>query len=197
MKGYPEKVANIAWNHTGTTLASSGGDTVVVWATKGKGPQGSRPTLLNGHAANGRTYKVHLDGYNLLPFLKGEVEESPRREFLYWTDDGNLSALRYNNWKIVFLEQRAHGLDVWEEPFVQLRLPKIFNLRTDPFERADHEGIDYPRWRMDRPFLLVPAQAFVGNWLSSFKQFPPRQKPGSFSLDQVMDQLTTGGTGSN
>jgi arylsulfatase len=153
--------------------------------------------LLAGHTANGNSYKVHLDGYNLLPFFKGEAEESPRREFLYWTDDGNLAALRYNNWKIVFLEQRAHGLDVWQDPLVALRLPKIFNLRTDPFERADHEAMDYPRWRIDRLFLLVPAQAYVGDWLSSFRDFPPRQKPGSFSLDQVMEQLATGGTGSN
>jgi arylsulfatase A-like enzyme len=153
--------------------------------------------LLNGHSANGRKYKVHLDGYNLLPYLQGEAEEAPRKEFIYWTDDGQISALRYGNWKLVFMEQRAHGFDVWQEPFVTLRLPKLFNLRTDPFERADHEGIDYSRWRIDRIFLLVPAQAFVARWLESFRDFPPRQKPGSFSLDQVMEQLTTGGTGSN
>jgi len=153
--------------------------------------------LLAGHSANGMTYKVHLDGYNLLPYFQGEVEKSPRSEFLYWTDDGNLAALRYNNWKIVFLEQRAHGNEVWEEPFVALRMPKLFNLRTDPFERADHEAIGYPEWRFNRLFALAPAQAYVGSWLSSFKQFPPRQKPGSFSLDEVMAQLTTGGTGSN
>ena len=153
--------------------------------------------LLTGTSANGMSYKVHLDGYNLLPYLKGEVEESPRKEFIYWTDDGQIAALRYDNWKLVFMEQRSHGFDVWQEPFVTLRLPKLFNLRTDPFERADHEGMDYPRWRIDRVFLLVPAQAFIGNWLASFRNFPPRQKPGSFSLEQVMEQLTTGGTGSN
>jgi arylsulfatase A-like enzyme len=153
--------------------------------------------LLAGYTANGTTYKVHLDGYNLLPYLKGEVEESPRKEFIYWTDDGQIAGLRYGNWKLVFMEQRAHGFDVWQEPFVPLRLPKLFNLRTDPFERADHEGMGYARWRIDRVFLLVPAQAFIANWLQSFRDFPPRQKPGSFSLDQVMEQLTTGGTGSN
>jgi arylsulfatase A-like enzyme len=153
--------------------------------------------LLNGHKANGMTYKVHLDGYNLLPYLKGEVPESPRKEFIYWTDDGQIAGLRYNNWKLVFMEQRAHGFDVWQEPLVTLRTPKLFNLRIDPFERADHEGMDYSRWRIDRLFLLVPAQAFIGNWLQSFRDFPPRQKPGSFSLDQVMEKLTTGGTGSN
>ena len=146
--------------------------------------------LSGGVNAIGRSYKVHLDGYNLLPALMGEAEW-PRREFLYWTDDGNLAALRYDQWKIVFLEQRAHGFDVWQEPFVELRLPKLFTLRADPFERADHEGIDYQRWRLERAFVLVPAQAFVGNWLQSFATFPPRQKPGSFSLSEVMNQLTT------
>jgi arylsulfatase len=139
--------------------------------------------------AIGRKYKVHLDGYNLMPALKGD-SDWPRHEFLYWTDDGNLAALRYDQWKVVFLEQRGHGFDVWQEPFVELRLPKLFTLRADPFERADHEGMDYAHWRLNRAFVLVPAQAYVSNWLSTFKDFPPRQKPGSFSLSQVMDKLT-------
>ncbi len=142
-----------------------------------------------GVKAINRTYKVHLDGYNLLPALKGEAEW-PRKEFLYWTDGGDLAALRYNQWKVHFMEQRAHGFDVWAEPFVSLRVPKLFTLRGDPFERADHDSILYDNWRVERAFVLVPAQAYVGNWLQSFKDFPPRQKPGSFSLDQVMDQLT-------
>lgn len=141
--------------------------------------------------AIGRTYKAHLDGYNLLPFFKGEEPLSPRSEFIYWTDDGDIAALRYNNWKIVFMEQRGHGFDVWQEPFVTLRFPKLFNLRTDPFERADHEGMGYQRWRAERMFALAPAQAFVGNWLQSFTEFPPRQKPGSFSLSQAMEKLTS------
>ena len=145
--------------------------------------------LDGGVRALGRKYKVHLDGYNLLPALKGE-EEWPRREFLYWTDDGNLAALRYDQWKVHFLEQRGHGFDVWQEPFVELRLPKLVSVRSDPFERAHHEGMGYQKWRMERAFVLVPAQSFVANWLSSFEQFPPRQKPGSFSLSQVMDKLT-------
>jgi arylsulfatase len=149
--------------------------------------------LAGGVSAIDRTYKVHLDGYDLLPVLKGDTKEWPRREFLYWTDGGDLAALRYGQWKLHFLEQRAHGLDVWEEPFVQLRLPKLFTLRGDPFERADHEAIDYSRWRVDRLFALVPAQAFVAKWLESFREFPPRQKPASFSLDQVMAQLTAVG----
>ena len=151
--------------------------------------------LLAGHAAMGRDYKVHLDGYNLLPYFKGEEEEAPRREFLYWTDDGDLAALRYGQWKLSFLEQRAHGFDVWEEPFVQLRVPKLFTLRGDPFERADEEGIGYDTWRMERVFALVPAQAFVTNWLQSFKEFPPRQKAATFGIDQVMDKLTSNVSG--
>jgi len=145
--------------------------------------------LDGGVRALGRKYKVHLDGYNLLPALKGEAEW-PRKEFLYWTDDGNLAALRYDQWKVHFLEQRGHGFDVWQEPFVELRLPKLVSVRSDPFERAHHEGMGYQKWRMERAFVLVPAQSFVANWLSSFEEFPPRQKPGSFSLSQVMDKLT-------
>ena len=125
-----------------------------------------------------QTYKVHLDGYNLLPFLKGEAAEAPRKEFLYWTDDGQLAALRYDQWKLNFLEQRAHGFDVWEEPFVELRLPKLFTLRGDPFERADHEGIGYPRWRIDRAFMLVPAQAYVGEMAAELQRVPAAAEGG-------------------
>jgi arylsulfatase len=150
--------------------------------------------LLRGKRVGDKNYKVHLDGYNLLPYLSGQVSEGPRREFLYWNDDGNLVALRYNRWKAVFLEQRAHGFEVWSEPFVPLRVPKLFDLRADPFERADHEAdLFYKKWWMDRVFLLVPAQAFVAQWLESFKEFPPRQRPASFSIDQVMDQLMSAG----
>jgi arylsulfatase len=145
--------------------------------------------LLKGYAAGGKTYKVHLDGYNLMPYFRGEAKESPRREFLYWNDDGKLVALRYNRWKLVFWEQRAHGFGVWEEPFVELRLPALFDLRSDPFERASHESIGYPMWRIERVYLLVPAQAYVARWLASFKAFPPRQEPASFSLDQVMRKM--------
>jgi arylsulfatase len=147
--------------------------------------------LLTGYKAGDSSYKVHLDGYNLMPYLKGETENGPRKEFLYWTDDGDLSAMRYDKWKLIFMEQRAHGFDVWEEPFITLRVPKLIDLRADPFERGPEEGMDYSHWRIDRVFLLVPAQAFVGQWLQSFAQFPPRQKPASFSLDQVIQKLTT------
>ena len=114
---------------------------------------------------------------------------SPRKEFFYFNDDGSLVGLRYDQWKIVFAEQRAHGFDVWQEPFVPLRLPKLFNLRSDPFETADHEGIGLQRWRIEHVFLLVPAQQYVGQFLATFKEFPPSQKPGSFSLDQVLEPL--------
>jgi arylsulfatase A-like enzyme len=147
--------------------------------------------LLGGYQAGGSTYKVHLDGYNLMPYLKGETEAGPRQEFLYWTDEGGLCGLRYNKWKLILMEQRAHGFDVWEEPFWTLRVPKLVDLRADPFERGPEEGIDYSHWRIERVFLLVPAQAFVGQWLQSFAQFPPRQKPASFNLEQVIQRLAT------
>ena len=150
--------------------------------------------LLVGKQVGDRTFKVHLDGYNFLPYLQGETDVGPRREFFYFNDDGNLVGLRYNNWKVVFAEQRAHGLDVWQDPFTQLRLPKIFNLRSDPFERADHEAIGYGAWRFDRLFLLVPAQAYVGKFLGTFQEFPPRQKPSSFSIDQVLEGMQKAGT---
>ena len=145
--------------------------------------------LLKGHKVISRNYKVHLDGYNLVPGLTGRTKEWPRKEFFYWTDDGNLCGLRYNRWKIVFMEQRAHGFEVWQGPFVTLRLPKLFCLRSDPFERADHETIGYPKWRFERAFALVPAQAFIANHLATYKEFPPRQKPGSFGLDDVLSKL--------
>jgi arylsulfatase A-like enzyme len=151
--------------------------------------------LMKGHKANGRDFKVLLDGYNLIPYLTGEAKESPRSEFFYWTDDGSLANLRYNRWKIVFMEQRGHGLEVWQEPLVTLRFPKLFCLRTDPFERADHEAGNYDRWRVDHAFVLLPAIAFVSQHLSTFAEFPPRQKPGSFNLDGVLKKLQEGGGG--
>ncbi len=151
--------------------------------------------LMEGHTANGKNFKVHLDGYNMVPYLKGETEEAPRHEFFYWTDDGSLANLRYDRWKIVFMEQRGHGFDVWQEPLVTLRLPKLFCLRTDPFERADHEASGYTRWRTDRIFVLLPAQGYVGQHLATYREFPPRQKAGTFGLDQVLESLQTSGSG--
>jgi arylsulfatase len=145
--------------------------------------------LKKGYKAGKKTFKVHIDGYNLLPFLKGEVKENPRKGFLYWSDDGDLMALRVGNWKVHFLEQRAEGMGVWQEPFIRLRFPKLFNLRTDPFERADVDAtLYYAKWAADRMFMLVPAQAIVGQFLKTFEEFPPRQKPSSFSIDEALDK---------
>jgi arylsulfatase len=145
--------------------------------------------LLDGMEANGNTYTVHLDGYNFLPVMKGEVEEPPRKEFIYFTDGGSVAALRYKRFKILFLETQAHGFKVWSEPFVPLRWPRLFDLRADPFERAYHEGIGWTKWAVDRMFVLAPAQTYVREFLMTFKDFPPRQKPGSFSLDNVLEEM--------
>jgi arylsulfatase A-like enzyme len=150
-----------------------------------------KETLLKGTTVAGATYKVHLDGYNLMEALRdGGAKDWPRKEFMYWTDDGDVCALRYDQWKIVFMEQRAHGFDVWQDPMVVLRVPKLFSLRSDPWERADHEAIGYARWRIDRIYALAPTIAYVAGWLQSFKEFPPRQKPGTFNLNQVMEKVT-------
>jgi arylsulfatase len=146
--------------------------------------------LLTSHEASGKTFRVHLDGYNLLPYLTGEQEKSPRQEFFYFSDDGDLVAMRFDNWKLVFMQQRAPGtLAVWAEPFVVTRVPLVFNLRTDPFERADITSNTYWDWLLDRAFLLVPAQGVVGEFLSTFMEFPPRQKAASFTIDQAMVRL--------
>ena len=158
------------------TLLAAAGDPDV----KGK--------LLNGMKVGNKTFKVHLDGFNITDALAGKTP-SPRKDFFYFNDEGSLVALRYNQWKIVFGEQRSHSLDVWQDPFVPLRFPKLFNLRSDPFEEADHESIDYPRWRVEHAFVLVPAQEYVGQFLATFKDYPPRQKAGSFGLDRALEAL--------
>ncbi|MCG6923609.1 MAG: arylsulfatase [Acidobacteria bacterium] len=143
-----------------------------------------------GYQAIGRDYKVHLDGYNILPLLTGETDESPRHEIFYFSDDGDLTALRYDDWKLIFMEQKAAGtFRVWMEPFVPLRVPLMFNLRRDPYERASITSNTYYDWMLDHAYLLVPAQAYVGRFLATFQEFPPRQKAASFSLDQVMETL--------
>ena len=149
--------------------------------------------LLKGMKVGDKTFKVHLDGYDITGSLAGNAA-NPRHEFFYWNDDGSLVALRYDQWKLVFQEQRGKGFDAWQEPFVALRIPKLFNLRTDPFEEGDQLAMDYKHWRVDRVFLLVPAQEYVGKYIATFKEFPPSQKAGSFSLDQVLDKLTEAGT---
>jgi arylsulfatase A-like enzyme len=150
--------------------------------------------LLNGYSANGANYKVHLDGYNLVPHLTGETPKGPRESFLYVNDDQQLVGLRYDNWKLVFMEQRAQGtLQVWMEPFTTLRVPKIFNLRTDPYERADITSNTYYDWLVDHAFLLVPAQDYVGKYLMTFKDYPQRQKAASFNLDEVFQNIQSSG----
>ncbi len=146
--------------------------------------------LKGGVKAIGREYKVHLDGYNFLPYLTGQEETTPRKEIFYFSDDGDLTALRYQDWKMIFLEQKAEAtLRAWIEPWTPLRIPLIFNLRRDPYERSYSTSNTYYDWLLDRAFLLVPAQAYVGKFLETFKAFPPRQKAASFSLDQVMEKL--------
>ena len=152
--------------------------------------------LQQGYQAGSKTFKVHLDGYNQLPYLTGKESKGPRTSFFYFSDDGNLVAMRYDNWKLVFQEQRMPGtLQVWGEPFVALRFPKLFNLRTDPLERADITSNTYWDWLLDRIFLMVPAQDIVAAFLGTFQAFPPRQKAASFTIDQVMDMLVQGATG--
>ncbi len=147
-----------------------------------------------GVKALGREYKVHLDGYNFLPYLSGEANESPRKEIFYFSDEGDLTALRYSDWKLIFMEQKAKDtFRAWIEPFTPLRVPLIFNLRRDPYERSYRTSNTYYDWLLDRAYLLVPAQAYVGKFLTTFKEFPPRQKAASFSLDKVMEKLATPG----
>ena len=137
---------------------------------------------------------MHLDGYNILPMLTGETDKSPRKEIFYFSDDGDLTALRYSDWKLVFMEQRVEAtFRAWMEPFVPLRVPLMFNLRRDPYERAQKTSNTYYDWLIDRAYLLVPAQAYVGNFLATFQEFPPRQKAASFSLDKVMEALVPEG----
>ena len=146
--------------------------------------------LLNGYKIGEMTYKVHLDGDNLVPYLTGQAAKSPRESFLYVNDDQQLTGLRYDNWKLVFMEQRAPGtLRVWSEPFTNLRLPKMFNLRTDPYERADITSNTYYDWLLDHAFLVVPAQDYVGQFLVTFRDYPQRQKAASFNMDEVLAKL--------
>jgi arylsulfatase len=150
--------------------------------------------LLTGYQAVGKTYTVHLDGYDQRDLLAG-TGPSKRKEFFYWTDDGNLAAVRYDRWKLLFLEQRAVGINVWQDPVVPLRLPKLMDMRADPFERAESESGDYVKWRVERLFAFVPIQDLVADHLKTYQKYPPRQKPGSFSLDQVLAKLQEGGGG--
>lgn len=167
-----------------TLLAAAGDPTV-------------KEDLLKGKKVGDQTFKVHLDGYNLMPFLKGEEEKSPRKEFIYWTDGGQVAALRYNDWKITFLRQNAKGFKGWEAPFEELRWPMLTNLRMDPIERACDETIGHVHWQTERLFALAPASAHIAEWLQSFREFPPRMKPATFSLEQVMEAASNAGAARN
>ena len=163
-----------------TLLAAAGNENIVT-------------QLREGTDLNGTTFKVHLDGHNQLPYLTGETDQSPRKHFFYVNDDGNLVALRFDNWKAVFLEQRQTGtLQIWAEPFTELRVPKLYNLRTDPFENADLTSNTYYDWLIDHVWIFVPMQAYVAEQIKTLVEFPPRQRPASFSLQQVMEKLQQG-----
>jgi len=149
--------------------------------------------IKGGVQAIGRSYKVHLDGYNLLPYLTGQEKTSPRKEIFYFSDDGDLTALRYGDWKLIFMEQKTVGtLRVWMEPFTPLRVPLVLNLRRDPYERSEITSNTYYDWMLSRAYLLVPAQTYVGKFLETFKEFPPSQEAASFGVDKVMAVLKDG-----
>jgi arylsulfatase A-like enzyme len=146
--------------------------------------------LLKGYDAGGKTFKVHLDGYDQLPYLTGRQPKSARQDFVYFNDDGDLVGVRVANWKIVFEEQRAPGtLRVWAEPFTALRTPKLFDLHSDPYERADITSNTYYDWLLSKAYVLLGAQAVIGKFLETFKEFPPSQRPASFTIDQAMEKL--------
>jgi arylsulfatase A-like enzyme len=184
MVRWPSKIKGGSWSNQimshqdwVATLVAAAGDPDI------------KEKLKKGIQSGDKTFKVHLDGYNFLPYLTGNEKEGPRESFLYFNDGAELVGLRYEDWKMVFKEQRAHYFDVWAEPFVTLRVPKVFNLRRDPFERADTDSNNYRKWWIQRVFFLVPSQQYVANFLKSFKEFPPRQKPAAFNLDNVLKDV--------
>ena len=138
---------------------------------------------------NGRRYRNYIDGYNMLDYLSGKEKESPRKEFIYVNDDGQIVAMRYDAWKAVFLENRGVAFGVWREPWTELRIPLVFNLRRDPFEKAQHNSNTYNDWFLDRAFVLVPMQQMAGRFLMTMKEYPPSQIPASFSIDQAVEEL--------
>jgi arylsulfatase A-like enzyme len=164
------------------TFAALAGDTDV------------KERLLDGTNINGRRYRNHIDGYNMLPYLQGDVDESPRKEFWYVNDDGQVVAARYNDWKVVFLENRGEAFGVWREPFVELRTPLLFNLRRDPFEKAQHNANTYDDWFLDRAFVIVPIQQLAGQFLQTMQDYPPSQSPGSFNLSAIEEKLSNLGS---
>ena len=170
-----EIVSHLDW--TPTLLAAAGAPDI-------------KEKLLKGYKIGKTNFRVHLDEYNMLPYFTGQEQKSRARKFFYFSDDGDLTGMRFDNWKQVFAEQRAAGtLKVWSEPFTLLRVPKIFNLRLDPYERADVTSNTYYDLFLDHAFMLIPTQTYVARFLESFKDYPPRQKSASFSIDQVVEKL--------
>ncbi len=151
--------------------------------------------LRTGTEINGRRYRNYVDGYNMLDYLSGKSQESPRNEFWYVNDDGQVVAARYLAWKVVFLENRGEAFGVWREPFTQLRVPLLFNLRRDPFEKAQHNSNTYNDWFLERPFVIVPIQGLAAQFLATMKEYPPSQSPGSFNLSKIEEQLRSTGGG--
>jgi arylsulfatase len=176
----PGTVSNDVFSHQDMlpTLVAAAGEPDIVEKCK------------KGYKAGNKTFKVHLDGYNLIPYLTGQVKKSPRPGFLYWSDEGDLMALRYGNWKVHFMEQRSEGANAWQDPFTPLRFPKLVNLRSDPFEEADISGtVFYWKWRADHMFILTPAGALVAQWMQTLAEFPPRQSPESWSPAAMIEKL--------
>jgi arylsulfatase len=165
------------------TLAAVGGDPNI------------KEKLLNGVELNGRRYRNYIDGHNMLDYFTGKAKESPRKEFIYVNDDGQVVAMRYEPWKAVFLENRGQAFGVWREPFTELRVPLLFNLRRDPFERAQHNANTYDDWFLAHAFVLVPMQQLAGKFLQTMAEYPPSQTPGSFNLEKVQKQIEAGASG--
>jgi arylsulfatase A-like enzyme len=165
------------------TLAAIGGDADIA------------QKLRNGVELNGRKYRNYIDGFNMLDYFSGKTKESPRKEFIYVNDDGQVVAMRYNAWKAVFLENRGQAFGVWREPFTELRVPLLFHLRRDPFERAQHNANTYNDWFLEHAFILVPMQQLAANFLKTMKEYPPSQAPGSFNLEKIQKQISAGAMG--
>ncbi len=151
--------------------------------------------LAKGVELNGRKYRNHIDGYNMLDYFTGKQKKSPRKEFMYVNDDGQIVAMRYDAWKAVFLENRGKAFEVWREPFIELRVPLLFNLRRDPFERAQHNSNTYNDWFLERVFVLAPMQQLAAKFLMTMKEYPPSQSPGSFNLEKVQKMIESGMSG--
>ena len=162
------------------TFAAAGGDPKI------------KDKLRKGVSLNGRSYKNYIDGYDVNDYLSGRTKESPRKEFMYVNDDGQIVAIRYDAWKVVFLENRGVAFGVWREPFTELRVPLLFNLRRDPFEKAQHNSNTYNDWFLDRPFVIVPLQGLAAKFLKTMQDYPPSQSPGSFNLKKIEERLRAG-----